>query len=280
MFSFLESEEAPESQELRIVLLGVSGARKSSTANAILGREAFEEIRTRESEKQRGRVESRNISVIDTPGLYDTSISEEELKAEIEKCIYMSAPGPHAFLLVIRLDDRFTKEQKKKTLKWIQKNFGEGAARYTIILFTHADVLKEKSLDEYVKDSPAHQILIDSCSGRFHSFNNEDMRNRSQVTELLEKIEKMVKENEGKHYTSEIYKKPQERIEQEAWKQQMRDYGTKALTFIGGCTVAAGVVAAGGAVAGGSICIDSLLHTVLDCIFCILIVKKIIIINK
>lgn len=37
----------------------------------------------------------------------------------------------------------------------------------------------------------------------FHSFSDEDIEDRSQVTEQLEKIEKLVEENGGHHYTDE-----------------------------------------------------------------------------
>ncbi len=75
------------------------------------------------------KVEGRIISVIDTPGVCDTS-----MRGQIMRCVEMSLPGPHAFLLVIRLDVRFTDEEKN-TVKWIQENFGEDALHYTIILF-------------------------------------------------------------------------------------------------------------------------------------------------
>uniref|UniRef100_A0A8C2DXZ0 AIG1-type G domain-containing protein n=1 Tax=Cyprinus carpio TaxID=7962 RepID=A0A8C2DXZ0_CYPCA len=85
---FTEFDEEHDSQELRIVLLGVSGAGKSSTANAILGREAFKESRTRETgaqsntltcEKQDAEVSGRNISIIDTPGLLDQGWTRTQL---------------------------------------------------------------------------------------------------------------------------------------------------------------------------------------------------------
>lgn len=53
----------------------------------------------------------------DTPGLFDTSLTQEQLMEEIQKCVYMSVPGPNVFLLVIRLGVRFT-EEERNTLKF------------------------------------------------------------------------------------------------------------------------------------------------------------------
>ncbi len=153
------------------------------------------------------KIEERRISVIDTPGLFDTTLSHKKIKNEIMRCVEMSAPGPHAFLLVIRVG-RFT-EEEKNTVKWIQENYGEEVAHYIIILFTHADHLRGKTLHEYLGENEDLQGLVRQCKGIYHSFNNENIENRSQVTELLEKIEMMVRENKGQHYSNKMYQEAQ-----------------------------------------------------------------------
>uniref|UniRef100_A0A672KER0 AIG1-type G domain-containing protein n=1 Tax=Sinocyclocheilus grahami TaxID=75366 RepID=A0A672KER0_SINGR len=219
--------------DLRIMILGKSDVGKTATANTIMSRNAFRaeaQSDTLTCEKQDAVVSGRNISIIDTPGWLDApwyKHFQDELKRDINKCLEMSAPGPHVFLLVIRLNGIYT-EEEKNTVKWIQMNFGEDAVRHTFVVFTHVDLLKDESLDQYIRKSPDLQLLMDSCGGRFHSFNNQHRNNQNQATELLEKIEQLIKDNGGEHYANEkSRKKKQEKMRhdnsQEDTKKNLHD---------------------------------------------------------
>ncbi|XP_051992816.1 GTPase IMAP family member 8-like [Xyrauchen texanus] len=218
-------KQQTRSQDLRIVIVGKSGNGKSATGNTILGEKLFREELSAESitklcQNNEHNVEGRTISITDTPGLFDTSISNEELKDEIQKCVEMSVPGPHAFLLVTRLDVRFT-EEEKNTVKWIQENFSEEAMNYTIVLFTRGDQLKI-SIEEFLKENKQLKELVNQCKGGYHVFNNTD-ENRAQVTELIEKIDRMVKENGGDYYTNKMYEEAQTEITEKEEKKRKEE---------------------------------------------------------
>ncbi|XP_017543111.1 GTPase IMAP family member 8-like [Pygocentrus nattereri] len=210
-------DAASDSPELRMVLLGNTGVGKSATGNAILGREAFRETETTECEIQRGRVEDRNISVIDTPAINTTTLSTDRLKTELERCISLSSPGPHVFLLVIRVR-RFT-EEERNTVKWIQENFGEEALKFTMVLFTGKEELTSRQWKMFFEEQHI-QHFSEQFGGGYSLINSKKEVSPAQITKLLEKIDEMVKQNRGQHYSNEMYKVMQKKKVEEATKAE------------------------------------------------------------
>uniref|UniRef100_A0A8C6P6P8 AIG1-type G domain-containing protein n=1 Tax=Nothobranchius furzeri TaxID=105023 RepID=A0A8C6P6P8_NOTFU len=202
---------------VRIVLLGKTGSGKSSLANTIFGQKVFTIGHLPVSESSPSRAETRlvcgrNITLIDTRCVFDTSVSENDLKEEILSCITQCAPGPHVFLIVLKVE-KFT-EHEKDVIKTICQHFSEDALKFAAVVFTHGDQLPVgMRIEEFVGQNKSLSDLLRRCGGRCHVVDNKYWKvdgddpyrsNKSQVTEILKTTEKISMTNGGKCYTNEI----------------------------------------------------------------------------
>ncbi|XP_047962897.1 immune-associated nucleotide-binding protein 1-like [Salvia hispanica] len=199
-----------------VVLLGKMGNGKSATANSLLGHDVFESMPSLGGVTSACSLHStvlpdqRILNVIDTPGLFDSTVESNTMAKEIAKCITLAKDGIHAVLLVLSLRSRFSQEEAS-AFECLCQIFGPKIADYMIVVFAHGDVLRKKlTLDDFLADNCPDQLkdTLKKCGNRTIVFDNwtedEDKIDR-QREELLSLVDTVLEENGGTPYTDELF---------------------------------------------------------------------------
>ncbi|CAL9692969.1 unnamed protein product [Knipowitschia caucasica] len=216
--------------EIRIVLLGAKGYGKSSVFNTILGnnQENSETTRTACNRVGQATVFGRHVTVVDTPGWWCNYYSHETPmfdKREMVLSLSLCPPGPHAFLLVIRVDRAFTDTYRRAIEEHVEV-ISDRIWNRLIVLFTFGDWLGSTTTEQYIEsEGKPLQWVVDRCDNRYHILNNKTKGDGFQVRELLGKIEEMVSATGSDWYfeiEQSVVKNLNQKITQEAEQAEAR----------------------------------------------------------
>ncbi|XP_012708012.2 uncharacterized protein LOC105917684 [Fundulus heteroclitus] len=186
----------------RIILLGETGAGKSTLGNSIFGEDVFKPGKTSEYQIQSKSVHERRITLLDTPGF---SYAEGELKDELARCTRRCTPGPHVFLIVLKVEKSL--QQQLAVIHKICQCFSEEAFKYAAVVFTHSDQLASGiQIEQYIDQNPSLKDLIMKCSNRYLVIDckNDQWGDKTkfQMSQLFNTIDKIVTGHRGGCYTN------------------------------------------------------------------------------
>ena len=224
------------SDDIAVMITGVTGMGKSSACNFLFGEDKFEVddgllAVTSKSDTQYTVLNDRKVQIIDTPGFCEADVGGGESFTELYKAIIYAKFGIHAIALVINVSQRFTSSQVT-FLKDIE-TFG-GLWSFVFVVFSGARKYgptdteqREKVLNLYhnPKCPEEFKALLDKVDKRFIMLESTDKSHayrNAKIAEFLQMVDGIYSKNQ-KLYSNHLFERAIKLYQEEKEKEKNRE---------------------------------------------------------